>query len=177
MPYSPGGDRNQLAVAIMFWLCKFRYLTPREGTETQQGQSYSTSSSRSDTLLPVRGRKRLWAIFVTIPPTCSDALLPARGRKPVEDSVNLGLDLVQIPFSPWGDENLYGWCSSSGISSFRHLTPRERTETLDEHSLWFASGCSDTFLPVKGRKQITQLIKSDSRSFRYPTPREGTETW
>lgn len=132
----------------------FRCPTPREGTETPRRLRLPRFPRRSDTSLPVRGRKHTFLCIaivvyassdILLPARgrkrehiamlseayrlCSDILLPVRGRKPVEDSVNLGLDLVQIPFSPWGDENLYGWCSSSGISSFRHLTPREGTET------------------------------------------------
>ena len=155
IPYSPGGDGNKRPrFRLIFWFL-FRHLTPREGTET------------------------LWAIFVTIPPTCSDALLPVRGRKPVEDSVNLCLDLVQIPFSPGGDENLYGWCSSSGISSFRHLTPRERTETDSFYNpLIHGLTVQIPFSPGgDGNIKMACVNWSIFPLFRHPTPREGTETW
>ena len=59
----------------------FRYLNPREGTETCQSFQLETWLFRSDTLIPVRGRKRNnEAVFILSIPS-SDTLIPVRGRK------------------------------------------------------------------------------------------------
>ena len=106
----------------------FRYLTPREGTETKLAIQHSDKLVGSDTLLPERGRKlqhrqvitvfrciefgylipregtETVAVFYLVNDSVnrSDTLLPARGRKQqLICSFSYRLK-VQIPYSPQG---------------------------------------------------------------------------
>ena len=132
----------------------FRYLTPREGTETVAPCQIQHTCLSSDTLLPVRGRKlrrnqrliRSWL-------NRSDTLLPVRGRKP---AFSFLLSIV-FPFrylTPReGTETHLPNEYVLMVSKFRYLTPREGTETNLLASLYSLELSSDTLLPVRGRKQ------------------------
>lgn len=80
----------------------FRYLTPREGTETNITDSVNSVATGLDALLPARGRKLTDADSESVEACRSDTLLPERGRKQVTDYCLTASYLVQIPCSPRG---------------------------------------------------------------------------
>ena len=152
IPFSPWGDGNSLPP------CQ------------------ALKSIISDTLLPVRGRKRWWFPTFSDGYTSSDTLLPVRGRKPVctglgvicclfrylspregtETPVSyrlIDLLMVQIPYSPWGDENNY--TPKADILRLRIQIP---------------------FSPRGDGNRCCQRLNNSLPLFRYLTPREGTET-
>ena len=149
--------------------------------------------SCSDTLLPVRGRKLSilgytrnshslvqipyspWGdgnvVFVNIISfclRCSDTFLPVRGRKPDFGKFQCLLIAVQIPFSPWGDGNRLILSKNSQNVLFRYLSPREGTETLYCMVFIPLSICSDTLLPVRGRKLIILSSVSSAHLVQIP---------
>lgn len=154
MPNSPGGDRNQLAVAIMFWLCKFRYLTPREGTKTLcKRQRYR--------LLHVQTPYSPWGDGNAMSHLRYDTTNLFRCPTPREGTKTFSVACAYL---------LSDWCSDT-------LIPREGTKTYMDgvHHLVFRR--SDTLLPGRGRKRIHFIIPlSMGWLFRYLSPREGTET-
>ena len=129
-PYSPRGDGNVIPRAVIvvprgsdtlfpergrklgfqlvyhYVVLSFRHLIPREGTETSFHCVFSPFFYRSDTLFPERGRKR--GCFAII--CCSH--------------------FVQTPYSPRGDGNKIAFHRCVVHSMFRHLIPREGTETI-----------------------------------------------
>ena len=109
----------------------FRYLTPREGTETTILFLFADFrtvqipySPRGD------GNGSLLSCFGALS-SSSDTLLPERGRKPVRSK------------------------DSSKSVSFRYLTPREGTETSASIDIRYkGTKGSDTLLPERGRKRF-----------------------
>ena len=83
IPFSPGGDGNIVLHGIYSPFDLFRYLAPREGTETNHPFVCFVRPFGSDTFLPGRGRKHyeqcILKPFATIG---SDTWLLVRGRKP-----------------------------------------------------------------------------------------------
>ena len=71
--------RKPFIVTIDSRVSKFRYLTPREGTETQLLSQYPFYSLSSDTFLPERGRKPDGLEHIVLVRNRSDTLLPVRG--------------------------------------------------------------------------------------------------
>ena len=112
---------------------EFRYLIPREGTETTLHRSKNERSHCSDTLFPERGRKLIYILSFPYQ-FSSDTLFPERGRKQL------------------------GNCVFIFVSPFRYLIPREGTETfLFSRVILLAILCSDTLFPERGRKRLRPI--------------------
>ena len=74
--------RKPISSPVVLSRTWFRYLNPREGTETLTFGKVSNYWLSSDTLIPVRGRKRIKYKFLFFH-FGSDTLIPVRGRKHV----------------------------------------------------------------------------------------------
>ena len=113
----------------------FRYLNPREGTET--GYSIIKVRSRPEFryLNPREGTETRGYFLLFADILSSDTLIPERGRK-------------QLPQSE----------TMKPLSSFRYLNPREGTETLSPFRLVVITSRSDTLLPERGRKPGDVLL-------------------
>ena len=131
----------------------------------------------SDTLLPVRGRKRNRS-YCKRQKFTFRYLTPREGTKTCLISCSNSIATsVQIPYSPWGDEN---------NTRIHHQHIHQKVQIPyspwgDENHGVAVCGenlpCSDTLLPVRGRKHYCTIrLFWLSELFRYLSPREGTET-
>ena len=117
----------------------FRYLTPREGTETVSHVLRKPKQlKRSDTLLPARGRKHGVLQALLTETVLFRYLIPREGTETLRSS--------RFP---------------SKRLLFRHLAPREGTETHSPASLRRSKhNRSDTLLPARG---LTYIILSQRK--------------
>ena len=160
--------RKLVAVrTVRFSVYRFRYLSPREGTETSIGMVL----------------KSLWCVQTPYSPSgdgnpfnsrfprasrCSDTLLPVRGRKPLGHLLwEFVLD-VQIPYSPGGDGN-----GTINASIFKTCCCSDLSGKLSN-----ASFSSDTLLPARGRKPIGRIRTFPLSTVQTPySPRGDGSSW
>ena len=136
IPFSPWGDGNLHSCSLSLSSQASDTLIPKRLQKQKLNQLVMVLYLRSDTLIPVRGRKHQVLIQYSWR-CCSDTLLPARGRKRCLSAyLHFSANLVQIPFSPWGDENLCALPIKLWFSKFRCPTPREGTETCQHETKW-----------------------------------------
>ena len=155
---------------------EFGYLNPREGTETVLNVRYRILHFRSDTLIPVRGRKRSLTCF-SANPYRSDTLIPVRGRKLARSVITVDSSRSDTLIPVRGRKQMrillfpfYSLCSDT-------LIPVRGRKLNKSFIKTFLSYCSDTLIPVRGRKPSSSKSTSNHNQFGYLNPREGTETY
>ena len=113
---------------------KFRYLTPREGTETRDSFILKHFNFRSDALFPARGRKQSGSFSCACCGACSDTSFPARGRKLlVCISIFVIVNRSDALLPVRGRKLLQYYLLQRINLLFRYLNPREGTEASKEH--------------------------------------------
>ncbi len=146
-------------------------------------RSFSTNlrfdhTNSSDTLIPERGRKQACALTIKKYLVCSDTLIPVRGRKPSDSCLVRSNRSCSDTLILGRGRKLLSTCAIVTVPKDQIIyIPRKGTETTVRQWHRCHQLRSDPLLPAGGRKLQDCLVAPLASALRYLDPREGAETF